>query len=105
MQFGEADQRTSFQGMCHLEKEIEELRRKVGEASGTKREENALYKGKRGFFLGWTKSGARMIRRPGNTSIRELMSDRRFTEAVLGFLKDTKVGRVKEGVVLSSGGP
>ena len=31
------------------------------------------------------------------------MSDRRFTEAVLDFLRSTKVGRVKEGVVFESG--
>ena len=47
--------------------------------------------------------GGRWVRRPGNTSVRELMSDNRFTEAVLGFLRNTKVGKVKEGVVFESG--
>ena len=88
-----------------MEKEIQELWRKVGEISGEeKKEENALYKGRRGYFLGWKKGGARVVGRPGNTSIREFMSDKRFAEAVLDFLRDTKVGKIKEGVV-TSGSP
>ena len=47
--------------------------------------------------------GGRWVRRPGNISVRELMSDKRFTEAVLDFLRNTKVGKVKEGVVFESG--
>ena len=38
--------------------------------------------------------------RPGNTSVRELLGDGRFVEAVLKFLKCTGVGRVKQGVML-----
>ena len=37
--------------------------------------------------------------RPSNTSIRDLLSDDRYTEAVLRFLGDTKVGEVKAGVI------
>ena len=81
--------------------EIRELWRKVGESSGMRKgEKNALYRGRKGFFLGWAKNGARIIKRPGNTPTRELMSDKRFTEAVSGFLRNTKVGKIKEGVVL-----
>ena len=37
--------------------------------------------------------------RPSNTTIRELLSDDRYTEAVLDFLERTRVGEVKEGVI------
>ena len=37
--------------------------------------------------------------RPSNTSFRDLPSDDRHTEAVLGFLRDTRVGEVKAGVI------
>ena len=30
--------------------------------------------------------------RPSDTSVRDLLADRRFTEAVLGFLTTTKLG-------------
>ena len=35
------------------------------------------------------------IVRSSNLSIRDLLSDNRFTDAVVDFLKDTKVGAVK----------
>lgn len=47
----------------------------------------------------------RVVKRPGNTPIKELMSDRRFTGEVLDFLRNTKVGKLKEGVVVTSGSP
>ena len=53
--------------------------------------------------MGGTEDGARWARRPGNTSIREIVSDRRFTEAVLEFLRNPKVGKVKEGLFLRQG--
>ena len=59
-------------------------------------------KGKKDFYLGWIGEQESAIKRPGNTSIRELMSDKRFTEAILAFLRSTRVGRIKEGVLLSS---
>ena len=37
--------------------------------------------------------------RPSNTSIRDLLSDGRYTEAVLEFLETTKVGEVKAGIM------
>ena len=38
--------------------------------------------------------------RPGNCSIGKLLADPRFTEAVLEFLTESGVGKIKEGVVL-----
>ena len=37
--------------------------------------------------------------RPSNTTIRELLSDDRYIEAVLEFLEKTRVGEVKEGAI------
>ena len=37
--------------------------------------------------------------RPRNTTVRELLSNSRYTEAVLDFLGRTRVGEVKEGVI------
>lgn len=36
---------------------------------------------------------------PGNTTIRDLLADEMFTEAVVEFLGSTKVGEVKDGIV------
>ena len=36
--------------------------------------------------------------RPSNT-VRELLSNNRYTEAVLEFLRKTRVGEVKDGVI------
>ena len=84
--------------------EIRELWRKVGEISSTAREDGEeSSEGKRrgrkrkksfGFF-----SQEYRIR-PGNCTVGKLMSDPRFTEAVLTFLKDTQVGLVKKGVII-----
>ena len=38
--------------------------------------------------------------RPGNCTVGRLMSDPRFTDAVLSFLEDTQVGLVKKGVII-----
>ena len=39
---------------------------------------------------------------PGNTiTVRELLSDERYIGAVLNFLRATKVGMVKEGVIVT----
>ena len=64
-----------------------------------------MYKGKKGFFLGWQDRGGRVIRRPGNTSIRTLMSEGDFISAVLDFLGKTGVGNIKEGVVVGARAP
>ena len=37
--------------------------------------------------------------RPSNITVRELLSNSRYTEAVLDFLGKTRVGEVKEGVI------
>ena len=44
------------------------------------------------------------IRRPGNTSVGDLLADRRFTGFV-DFLSKTGVGKVKEGMSFFSGAP
>ena len=44
-------------------------------------------------------------RRPGNTSARALLADRRFIGFVLDFLISTGEGKVKEGVVFSGRAP
>lgn len=51
---------------------------------------------KKGFILG----GSRGRVRPGNCSVGRLFGDPRFTEAVLKFLADTGVGKIKKGVVI-----
>lgn len=61
-----------------------------------------VYKGKRGFFVGEGQGKGRMVGGPRNASIKELMSDRRFTSCILSFLRSTGVGRVKEGVAFSN---
>lgn len=37
---------------------------------------------------------------PGNCSVGRLMSDPRFTEAVLNFLESAQVGKIKRGVIV-----
>ena len=53
-------------------------------------------RGGKGFRIG--ESGGRV--RPGNCSMGRLFSEPRFTEAVLEFLEETDVGRVKKGVIV-----
>ena len=78
--------------------EIRKLWTEVGEISGagTNGGENRgvyeIYKGRKGFCFGV----AKRKRRP----VRDLLSDERFTEAVLKFLEETGVGKVKQGVEL-----
>ena len=61
----------------------------AGKASGAREETREPFKSRRGF--GYQVRQARA--RPSNTSVRELLSDDRFTEAVLDFLRNTKVGK------------
>ena len=42
-----------------------------------------MYKGRKGLCFGISKG----VSRPGNTSMKELLSDERFVEAVMEFLK------------------
>ena len=45
-----------------------------------------MYKGRKSFFLGWRERQYRAVRRPENTSVRELLGEERFIPAVLNFL-------------------
>ena len=77
-----------FKECIAWKEEIRELWKKVGEASGSSRTvENGLirmYKGRKGFVLD-TQEGSGATRRPGNTSDRDLLADRRF----IGFVIDS----------------
>ena len=78
--------------------EIRTLWREVGEISGgcERREFGNIYKGRKGFRFGMERRQACL----GNFSVGKLMSDTRFTEAVLKFLGSTGVSKVKGGVLL-----
>ena len=58
---------------------------------------NAPFKSRKGFGFHVKQARAR----PSNTTIRELLSDSRYTEAVLDFLGRTKVGEARKGVILN----
>ena len=76
--------------------EIRESWAAVGEASGKRTEGRGnVLKSRRGFDLQVRQARAR----PRNTSIRDLLLDGRYTEAVLVFLRAIPVGEVKEGVI------
>ena len=90
---------------CHSWKEeIKNLWKEVGEISVADRDikdgkEGGQRKGKRrkkGF--GFLAHEQRV--RPGNCTVGRLMSDPRFTEAILAFLRDTQVGLIKKGVIV-----
>ena len=71
----------------------------MGEASragSTRGKSKNVYKGKKGFGYGLRGGGAA----PGNTTVRELLSDERFLEAVLSFLGTTRVGCLKSGCLI-----
>ena len=65
------------------------------EEIGKKREGmRGISKSRKGFRYGvWQVPG------PGNTSIKELLAEDRYVDAVLHFLKAMKVGEVKAGVI------
>ena len=94
--------------------EIRELWREKGDMSGEAGSGEGRvsggtisgnYKGKKVFYLGRMQGGSRRVRGPGNTSVRDPMTDRCCIGPVFPFLGRTEVGRVKEGVVFSSGAP
>ena len=66
-----------------------------GKASGRRQEGGGPFKSRKGFGLHVRQARAR----PSNTTVRELLSNDKYTEAVLDFLRKTKVGMVKEGVI------
>ena len=67
----------------------------VGRASGRRPEGDGPFKSRKGFGF----HVRRAVARPSNTAVRELLSNDRYTEAVLDFLRGTRVGEVKEGVI------
>ena len=67
----------------------------MGKISDKREDEGGLFKSRKGFGFHVRQARAR----PSNTTVRELLSDSRYTEAVLDFLGKTKVGEVKEGVI------
>lgn len=93
-----ADSREHLFKECRTWKEeIGTLWREVGDISGNCRGEDLgnICKGRKGFCFGMEKKHIR----PGNCSVGKLMSDSRFTEAVLKLLGSIGVGKIKEGVV------
>lgn len=85
--------------MCDMEKDIRLLWKTIGEVSGTKMcgHGSRMFKGRKEFGLLCTGGRAG----PGNTPIRKPFFEEKYCEAVLGFLRSTAVGRVKEGVLLN----
>ena len=77
--------------------------KKVGEASGESESKGKMaarmYKGRKGFFLGRGQEEIWRARKPRDTSVREILADRRFTGFILRFLG---VRKVKERVCFSS---
>ena len=89
---------TTFLRSAAWEKEIRELWSTVGRLSGKKGAKEGMgepFKSRRGF--GFQVKQARA--RPSNTTVRELLSNNRYTEAVLVFLRKTRVGEIKDGVI------
>ena len=80
--------------------QIRKLWKKVGEASGesTRRNKDKHKSKKRGWGFGLWDSGGMV--RPGNCSMNRLFGDPRFTTAVLDFLEETDVGKIKRGVLI-----
>ena len=78
-----------------MDKEIRELWTAVGRASGRGEATGDPFKSGKGFGFRVRQARAR----PSNTSIRDLLADERYTEAVLRFLEATNVGEVKAGVI------
>ena len=80
------------------EKEIRELWKAVGEAPGRRNRQDGVdrpFRSRKGFGFHVRQARAR----PSNTTIRELLSDGRYTEVVLEFLERTRVREVREGVI------
>ena len=84
-----------FKECKRWEKEIGELWKEVGMISGRREGGDSPFKSRRGFGFHVKQARAR----PSNTTVRELLSSDRYTEAVLRFLGTTRVGEVREGVI------
>ena len=88
------------QGREHLIKEwtnkIKGLWKNVGEASGTGRSaEERAFRSRKDFGFQVRQARAR----PSNTAVRNLLTDVRYTQAVLAPPAGTRVGEVKEGTI------
>ena len=86
MWYRQSDERTLFQGVHHMAKEVKMLWERVEEI-GEREDMKGVSKG-----FGY---GVRQGSGLGSTSIRELLAENRFVDAVLGFLK---VGKVEAGL-------
>ena len=87
-----------FKECMTWKKEIAELWEEVGKISGKRREvgkDGGPYRSRKGFGFHVRQARAR----PSNTTVRELLTNDRYTRAVLEFLGKTRVGEVKEGVI------
>ena len=62
---------------------------------GRDRDSKDPLKSRKGFGYRFRQARARL----SNTTVRDLLSDDRYTDAVLGFLGATRVGEVKGGVI------
>lgn len=69
---------------------------RAGGAGGQGKENKGrrINRGRKGFGYGVSQGAG-----PGNTNVRELLPDRRYTGAILDFLGTTRVGEVKSGVI------
>ena len=96
-----------FKECSTWKQEIRKLWKEVGEATNVQggRIERRLYKGRKGFGLGFRTGNGHEARRPGNTSVGTLLADERCIPAVLSFLANSRCGQVKEGVIVGRGGP
>ena len=85
-----------FKECTEWTREIRDLWTAVGQASGERLETSGdKLKSRKG--LGFRVRQARA--RPSNTTIRDLLLDDRYTEAVLAFLGAARVGGVREGAI------
>ena len=84
-----------FKECKRWEKEIKELWDTVGRVRGKREGSDGPFKSRRGFGFHVRQARAR----PSNTTVRELLSNSRYTEAVLTFLERTRVGEVIERVI------
>ena len=89
-----------FKECITWKEEIRTLWEEVGKISGRREkaggsDDGGPYRSRRGF--GYHVRQARA--RPSNTTIRELLSNDRYTGAVLDFLESTRVGEVKAGII------
>ena len=80
--------------------QIRRLWKKVGEVSGESTiKDRGRHRGRgRGWGFGLWESGSKV--RPGNCTMNKLFGDSRFTAAVLEFLEETDVGKIKRGVLV-----